>query len=296
MAQRPPVDRHVWQQNIERIRQSIPPPQPIAPKAAHKSDSVKPVLQHEPPSLSTSASLLNRSVSRPIKCLTPFVLGVPRMRCRSIKLTAKVTQITRHPFAAVGAAWLLSICVGSIAAISIFKINPNLPTATSSGELQRHVSEQVLTEGLPRVTDSALPQGDMIESGSDLPVIATYGATKETLPLFSLGIVALGCAAGCLLLSRHFHTSLSRQPPQFPSQSRVPRIGANPSRQSSRRRTKKLLAQEKNSVVATQRHAKPASPSVAVVPAYEDHPLDWNESSIADDLDIRHQRPLSRWL
>jgi len=40
----------------------------------------------------------------------------------------------------------------------------------------------------------------------------------------------------------------------------------------------------------------PAEVPVTVVPAAEDHPLDWGQASLADTLDIRKQRSISSWL
>jgi hypothetical protein len=40
----------------------------------------------------------------------------------------------------------------------------------------------------------------------------------------------------------------------------------------------------------------PVETSVTVVPADRDHPLDWDEPSLADSLDLRQRRPLSYWL
>lgn len=33
-----------------------------------------------------------------------------------------------------------------------------------------------------------------------------------------------------------------------------------------------------------------------VLPADQSHPLDWDEPSLADSLDLRQRRPLSDWL
>jgi hypothetical protein len=42
---------------------------------------------------------------------------------------------------------------------------------------------------------------------------------------------------------------------------------------------------------------KPITPvPVTIVPAKENHPLDWGEASLADTLDIRKQRSLSSWM
>jgi hypothetical protein len=37
-------------------------------------------------------------------------------------------------------------------------------------------------------------------------------------------------------------------------------------------------------------------PIVTVVPAEQSHPLDWDENSLVNAMDLRKRRPLSSWL
>jgi hypothetical protein len=267
MDRHPPVDRHVWQQNIEKIRQSIPnSTQPIVKPAVPRSES----------------RLESRSESGQRAGQTEF-LSQPTLK-----------RLTRHPFAAIGTAWLLSVCIGSIAAVSIFKINPNLPAITPHSERQ---SEQTPGRMVTEAAPSAVPAENavvQIETTPPPTAAPTSKSKKETLPLFSLGVVALGCAVGCLMLSRYFHASPSRQQPQFPSRSRLPRSASKTPRSSRQQKLSIQAAKQNQAESASPSAAAPAS--VVVVPVGEDHPLDWNGPSLADDLDIRQQRPLSRWL
>jgi hypothetical protein len=87
--------------------------------------------------------------------------------------------------------------------------------------------------------------------------------TRETLPLVSFGAIAVSCTLGCLALSQ------------------VVRPVARPQRLPS---------------AAAAQTESAESTSAVVVPTEQDHPLDWDEPSLADSLDLRQRRPLSHWL
>lgn len=283
MDRHPPIDRHAGQRETEKVRQ-------------RSQNTIEPAVQGIGRNGGALSLPLKNSTESPI-LPAPANTSSESRSGRSI-VTAKLAHLIRHPLAMIGVVWLLSMGIGSIAAVSIFKIDPNIPAITdqSDHQAQRPVADTALPSS-PESVDQ--PNNTAVASEQQVPMAEpTHEPKKETLPLFSLGVVALGCAVGCLLLSRHFHAPPAKQQSRFPSRSRLPRAVPRPSRS-------RLSAQEQPISAETippehtpeYSDSEPsASAPVAIVPANENHPLDWDEPSLADDLDIRQQRPVSHWL
>jgi hypothetical protein len=106
------------------------------------------------------------------------------------------------------------------------------------------------------------------------PIAPPTAAAKQRLPLLSLFAVALACATGCIILLRYLqpHRPAKRSP---------------------------YLTRSK-STATDPSTAKPSATSAtieaSIVPTETSHPLDWDEPSLADSLDLRQRQPLSRWL
>jgi hypothetical protein len=90
-------------------------------------------------------------------------------------------------------------------------------------------------------------------------------------PLLSFGAIALSCALGCLLLSR------TARPVPYPVQYKKPEPAVP-------------TPEFENTDASEPSH------TVTVMPKQQNHPLDWDEPSLADSLDLRQRRPLSHWL
>lgn len=141
--------------------------------------------------------------------------------------------------------------------------------------------------------------------------------------LWLFGAVALGCAAGSVLISRQLERlgSRSQSSPAKPKPRAVTsRLNATPQRQpgkasrhsspSVRRKKATASVKQGSAPAATAFQAettrmRPATypatsvviePVVTVVPEDESHPLDWGEASLAEMMDIRKQKPLSSLL
>ena len=144
---------------------------------------------------------------------------------------------------------------------------------------------------------------------------------EQNLNLWLFGAVALGCAAGSILVSRHIERlgsqSQQTQPTSKPrpvapqASSTQPRQSATATRRSSPPMRRKKAASVKRGTAAPapvfqadpvrmRQAAYPTSvvvePVVTVVPENESHPLDWGEASLAEMMDIRKQKPLSSLL
>lgn len=145
-------------------------------------------------------------------------------------------------------------------------------------------------------------------------------ATTPASPQSAVGAIALSCAAGCFLLSQWFKPSAPKRHILFETQSQ-------PSKQV-RSTQDQLLDQTKSTKLASELPApielspppqppvtvhlpisfniatvaQPATassaptPEITVLPDEQTHPLDWDEPSLADSLDLRQHRPLSYWL
>lgn len=215
---------------------------------------------------------------------------------RFIQLKSGSTQVSRsicrHPYWWLGATWLLVIGVGSVAAVVMLKINPAEPPAivaaaseTASSPTSNQLPQNAAFQ--ERQTEP-LPEAGLSQARST-PALSK---PKASLPLFALGTVALSCAVGCLWLSYRFK-SPPRPTPRFPARPhRLPRpaVAVQPATVSISNPS------SRSTLAATQASDPIKATPVAIVSSTEDHPLDWQEPSLADNLDIRQQRPLSHWL
>jgi hypothetical protein len=125
----------------------------------------------------------------------------------------------------------------------------------------------IATEEAPEAetTMTALPEDQPVAL-----VEPSHIQTRGTLPLVSFGAIAVSCTLGCLALSQVIRPVARPQKLQREGDSR------------SGRGCQRVEASETSSAV--------------VVPTEHDHPLDWDEPSLADSLDLRQRRPLSHWL
>lgn len=197
-------------------------------------------------------------------------------------------RIVCRPLTLLYVVWILSLVSAGVAVFTLVTIDPS-----------EHPSPDV-------VADRLQPQPSQ---SSQLPKHRDADAIPEgNLPLFSLGVAALGCALGSMLIShrikqhstpmigstarspQHSRTYLS--PPQVmqvnrPGVSAAPPFVHQSTPLAQRRKTSQSSDQHSATVPVT-----PATP----VPAEDSHPLDWDEPSLADHLDLRQKRPLSYWL
>lgn len=223
----------------------------------------------EPSRLSKSEPRL--SAQRPLKLLVQILVS---LICRPMSLVLLV--------------WLLSVITAGVATFYMLTVDPSYePTP-----------EQSLTPPIPREADS-LSQGQEpssldIQRSNHSRAKAT--ARKQTSPLFSLGIAVFSCVMGSLLISRCFRSRSTAN-----EQTRLPSIPQRLPRNSSTFR--EPTAQEPNNLAVSPEIQRSESNSeqavdrpVIVVSDQEHHPLDWDEPSLADHLDLRQKRPLSYWL
>jgi hypothetical protein len=158
-------------------------------------------------------------------------------------------------------------------------------------------------------------------------VVAT--SPNAWLQIGSLGAIALSCAAGTLFISHRLnrpqkpkklqklpaphlsqrsqlakrstptqptlpvrpHTLPPRLKPSSPlAASLSAATGASPGSRATQSIAREPIARE------SMREPIAKEPIVTVVPAEQSHPLDWDENSLVNAMDLRKRRPLSSWL
>lgn len=124
----------------------------------------------------------------------------------------------------------------------------------------------------------------------------------QSVPVWSFGAIALSCAAGSLALSRKLkssprprkpalHASVAprpKQPKPKPSSKLVPR----PPQATAMAQAQALAAQPPQ----VGRNPSQVVSQVTVMPSEHMHPLDWDEPSLADSVDLRKRTSVARWL
>jgi hypothetical protein len=209
--------------------------------------------------------------------------------------------------------WLLAlaILVGSATAAVMSILDPDASVPYDISLTDSAPAHESSTSLSPRIEASPVPQ-PAAEPTTALPQPQRPPSQKQqtetAFPLSAGGAILLSCAAGCFLLSQWLKPDSSRRGTRRPrasqqsNQMQAPsphplQVPATPQIQSL-----PPAVQPSFVVLRPQPHqqeppAKPAANvSVTVMPADQDHPLDWDEPSLADSLDLRQRRPLSYWL
>ncbi|NJR38233.1 MAG: hypothetical protein HC781_04490 [Leptolyngbyaceae cyanobacterium CSU_1_4] len=161
------------------------------------------------------------------------------------------------------------------------------------------LSAGLATAALVNLNHSAATKTPQLPSNEPSTSALTLPSTVEQpppgSPWLSFGAIVLSCMVGCLVLSRTVRSGGYQ-----PVERKLLRAKSSTRRQAAERdRQGSHLAAERPQPkasspdsVATSAVATP----VSVVPVQENHPLDWEEPSLADSLDMRQRRPLSHWL
>lgn len=201
---------------------------------------------------------------------------------KSTKRKRWLQLMRRYPLLWLLTAWLALVLLASLAIMAMVNLDASTPQPMASiAPLPTAISAPPRISA-PQVTLSppAPPalQAPLLPSEAPAPAAARQGK-QQSLPWVSLAVIVLSCAIGCL-------TFLQCLKPRHPNQSRASASLTRSSR-SSRTRVKSLTQPRKE---------RTSKASVSVVPSKLDHPLDWDEPSLADNLDLRQKRPLSHWL
>ena len=196
-----------------------------------------------------------------------------------------VLFLRRYPLALLLVAWVAFMLLAGVAVMDMTSLGSAKPPIANVPSNASANAPDLLT--LPSEAPS-----------SEVPLIqaASEPLPRHDLPLFSLGAVALSCALGCLIILQVL------KPRRLPERSHSSAFSKSaPSKSASQRpqaSDTKTNSRFQYAAPAQSSKASPTVPLVApsVVPSHITQPLDWEEPSIADHLDIRQKRPLSYWL
>jgi hypothetical protein len=193
----------------------------------------------------------------------------------ALRVLAHLLQ--RHPFAFWGAMAIIPLMTAGFAVGML---------------LSPGYSQQALTSQTQEQPVQKSPSLSQLEYRRD-----------NSLSLWSLGTIALGCAVGTMGVAR----LLNR--PSKPRRLTSGAIGIKPTVMRTALTHSKPVplsppeaAQPPSFTIQTRSRsstsvASPtAEPTVTVVPPEETHPLDWDDNSLVNLMDIRKRRPLSSWL
>jgi hypothetical protein len=167
--------------------------------------------------------------------------------------------VRRHPIASLFGLWVVLMAMAGLSTAALVSIEP-----------EEAPEAETTIAALPEDQPVALVEHSNIQ-------------TRETLPLVSFGAIAVSCTLGCLALSQVVRPVA--RPHKLRSEGRFPFREALPTGEGDSRSGRRCQGAEAAETSST-----------VVVPTEHDHPLDWDEPSLADSLDLRQRRPLSHWL
>jgi hypothetical protein len=234
--------------------------------------------------------------------------------------TAAITTIL-DPDASVSSGGLPS--VSSVSGVSTIAS----PAASAEATPLENFSTSTPT-GLTPSPDVAKNPQRVSDAGRSpqLPQQRQVRSSQPASPQSAVGAIAVSCAAGCFLISQWMKpktvsrrrvlfepqpSTLGQPQPSAASEGAEMFSEASPTVSIA---PAPRLPQSCTSSISFDIHAAPpqaegipvtgtaatatsSSPvEVTVLPSEQSHPLDWNEPSLADHLDLRHRRPLSYWL
>ena len=207
-------------------------------------------------------TIQHRSSSRPKNSVHPLAHSL------LIRLLLRLCQ--KYSLVVLIGIWLLLGVLAMLAAKTILDPNASIPFVSQPIEGSQTAAAAKPSEppGVPLGGIQSPPQ----KQGEDLPFIA-------------LGTIALTCATGCLVVTRALQ-------PRRPIKQLHSRASVQP-----HPALEKALSPSPSLPPATAEvvDSPDATVSATVLSAEQSHPLDWDEPSLADSLDLR-QQPASSWL
>jgi len=177
--------------------------------------------------------------------------------------------VRRYPISSIVGVWATLLLLGGLSTAALVNVN-NSKAAKST---------QVPSSVVPSLNSEILPT----------QYSSTADHQQPGLPWFSFGAIALTSTLGCLLFVQTLRSTGYQPVPRKVSKAK----GFTPSAEID---CQDSLASPPQSQSEDSSNAAALVKSVMVVPKQQNHPLDWDEPSLADSLDMRQRRPLSHWL
>ena len=171
-------------------------------------------------------------------------------------LSPLIQIFRRYPLLLVLAVWVIFLLLASIAFTTMMSL-----------DYSKHANPASLTP----LTSAPIPAPSAV---APVPIESTKHLGG--LPLMSLMAIALICAIGCIVLLRCLQ-------PRRP----IKRLQLANSRLAASNQSRQPYSEASRSAGTVE---------ASLVPPEINQPLDWDEPSLADSLDLRQRSPLSRWL
>lgn len=177
--------------------------------------------------------------------------------------------VRRYPIASVLGVWVTLLLLGGLSTAALVNVN-NSKAAKST---------QVPSE--PSLNSEILPT----------QYSSTADHQQPGLLWLPFGAIVLTCTLGYLVFSQTLRSTGYQ--PVLRKASKAKSFTPLPSAEID---CQDFLASPPRSQSEDSSKALALVKSVTVVPKQQNHPLDWDEPSLADSLDMRQRRPLSHWL
>jgi hypothetical protein len=266
---------------------------------------------------------------RPFKKPRSALCKPGRSTTRSPRSILLLKLLKQYPLVFLLGAWMVSATTAAIAVKTLLKVDSVRSSVAASAPVKSG-STASPAEGFPanKVVSAQPSQQSANQAGSvslstekspspvelqqspvpaqEFPEVkADSTRNKGTSPFLALVTIALTCASGCVLISRGLKPQRS-----INAGSKSVRIAKQPSvPQASPIHPSPFAPSSPTAVTAhfppifvDPTPDPPSSPAsaltepVTVVPPEQNHPLDWDEPSLADSLDLRQRRSISYWL
>jgi hypothetical protein len=202
-------------------------------------------------------------------------------------------HIRRHPIASILSLWVILVGLGMLSTHALVTLDVADGPANVPANGSDNMPADVPANG--PVPAAATPKlaSDIPDPASDrLPDLRVVQPQQESSSLLSTGVIAVSCALGCLVLSQ-----LTRPYPQrtTPERSRSRSAALSLERHAAELQSGSESS-DSNERYEAESHQEAVDVKATLVPHDQQNPLDWDEPSLADSLDLRQRRPLSHWL
>jgi len=210
-----------------------------------------------------------------------------------------------RPLVLWGGVWVTLLVVGAVAAKGLL----------SAGPVEEKPESELMAQDAaePAMPDTSSTPAQIQQTPSTLP---TFTRVPELLPepspkppkvaqkpagvpLWLYGAIAFGCTAGSVLISLGFKRAT---PPRKPAKRGKTKPQPVPTAKVRKPQQRSAPKRRPVSPTARERSPIPAEPAfivepmVTVLPPEESHPLDWDEATLADMMDLRKRQSLASLL
>jgi len=176
--------------------------------------------------------------------------------------------VRRYPIASVLGVWATLLLLGGLSTAALVNVNNSKAAKiTQVPSVEPSLNSEILPTQYSSTADHQQPG----------------------LPWLSFGAIALTCTLGCIVFSQTLRSTGYKPVLRKASKAK----SFTPSAEID---CQDFLPSPPRSQSEDSSRAAALVKSVTVVPKQQNHPLDWDEPSLADSLDMRQRRPLSHWL